>query len=83
MDYRGTESDGGLWVSETLQIDVEGSSRTLVSNEHSPLLWLRNYVGKQTKLARWVLRLRDITFNLLRRLSVAIRVADAFSCNPI
>lgn len=65
---------------ETFRIYTEGS-RTIVRTDHSPLLWLRDNVGKSTRLARWVLRLQDSTFELQHRPGAANRVADALSRN--
>lgn len=44
---------------------LEGS-RTLVRSDQRPL-FSRNNVGKSTRLARWVLRLQDTTFDLNHR----------------
>ena len=71
-----------VWALETFRIYVEGT-RTYVRTDHSPLLWLRNNVGKSIRLARWILRLQDFTFTLLHRSRAVNHVADALSRNPL
>ena len=55
-----------VWALETFRVCIEGSP-TLVRTDHSPLLWVRNNVGKSSRLARWVLRLQEFAFDLQHR----------------
>lgn len=70
-----------VWALETFRVYIEGSP-TLVRTDHSPLLWLRNHVGKSTKIARWVLRLQEFSFDLQHRAGRCNAVADALSRYP-
>lgn len=70
-----------VWALEEFRVWIEGSP-TLVRTDHSPLLWLRNNVGKSQRLARWVLRLQDFKYELQHRPGSCNRVADALSRYP-
>ena len=51
---------------ETFPVYVEGSP-TLVRTARSPLLWLRSQRTTTGKLARWAMRLQDLSFDVQHR----------------
>ena len=70
-----------VWALKTFRVYTEGSP-TLVRTDHSPLLWLRNHAGKSARIARWVLRLQEFSFDLQHRAGRCNAVADALSRYP-
>lgn len=71
-----------IWALESFRHWTEGSP-TFVGTDHSPLLFLRNHVGKNARLDQWVLRLLDFQFHLQHLPGKAQAVADALSQAPL
>ena len=71
-----------VWALEIFRPWIDGY-QVLVRTDHSPLLWLQKNVNKTPKLARWVLRLQEFTFQLQHRPGKAQVVADALSRTPL
>lgn len=55
----------------------------MVRTDHSPLLWLKNNVGKNNLLDRWQLRLLEFQFDIQHRPGKMQVVADALSWAPV
>ena len=81
MNATELEAFAVVWALETFRVYIEGSP-TLVRTDHSPLLWLRNHAGKSARIARWVLRLQEFSFDLQHRAGRCNAVADALSRYP-
>ena len=71
-----------VWALEIFRPWIDGY-QVKVRTDHSPLLWLQKNVNKTPKLARWVLRLQEFTFQLQHRPGKAQVVADALSRTPL
>ena len=70
------------WALETFRVYIKGSP-ALVRTAHSSLPWLRNKVGKSSRLARWALRLQEFAPDLQHRVGRCNAVADALSRHPV
>lgn len=72
---------GVLFCTEKFRPYIEGTRFTVITDHHS-LLWLNNLKNPTGKLARWAVRLRQHTFDLVHRKGSSNVVPDALSRIP-
>ena len=71
-----------VWALETFRLYIY-SVKVLVRTNHNPLLWIKNNAAKSARIARWVLGLQDLQFELQHRAGKPNVVADALSRSPL
>ncbi|XP_030760526.1 uncharacterized protein LOC115885682 [Sitophilus oryzae] len=70
-----------LFNIEKFRCYIEGVPFSVVTDNHS-LLWLNNLSNPSGKLARWSVRLRQHTFDIIHKKGVSNVIADAMSRIP-
>lgn len=78
--YTTTEKEllAVLFGIEKFRYYLEGTHFT-VHTDHSSLVWLNNMKNPSARIARWIVKLSQYSFNIVHRKGVANTVADALS----